>query len=200
MSYNKIYLLQPARKGAAKFFLSLIRRPGWTAQATWDQVAGGSELRPNPAEIVQVAGSRAYPKVDGMISQSLRTCVGSLIGCLVLTTSGLAQEREAERSVSTHAAVGQTIKIRGHVNYTHNCTEVIPTAISVVHPPQYGSLDMRDEVVRSGDPELGHGSKCALSSGLGKVVYYTRKAPGTDVFAYDSVSMNGVVHVHATVK
>jgi hypothetical protein len=125
---------------------------------------------------------------------------GSLIACLALATAASAQEREAERSVSTRAAVGQTVKIRGHVNYSNHCTEVIPTSISVVRPPQFGSLEIRDEVVRSGDPELGHGSKCAGSSGQGKIVTYTRKAPGTDVFAYDSVSMNGVVHVHATVK
>jgi len=135
-----------------------------------------------------------------MIARNIRTFATSLVAGLALATPAPAQEHEAERSVSTHAAVGQTIRIRGHVNYTHHCTEVIPTSISVVHPPQFGSLDIRDEAVRSGDPELGHGSKCAGSSGQGKVVYYTRSAPGTDAFAYDSVSTNGVVHVHANVK
>jgi hypothetical protein len=119
---------------------------------------------------------------------------------LALTCTALGQEREAERRISTHAAVGQTIRIRGHVNYEHHCTEVIPTTISVVRSPQHGNLDIRDESVRSTDPELGHGSKCAGATGAGKVVYYTRKDAGTDLVDYDSVSMNGVVHVHAIVK
>jgi hypothetical protein len=119
---------------------------------------------------------------------------------LALTCTALGQEREAERRISTHAAVGQTIRIRGHVNYEHHCTEVIPTTISVVRSPQHGNLDIRDESVRSTDPELGHGSKCAGATGTGKAVYYTRKDAGTDLVDYDSVSMNGVVHVHAIVK
>ena len=135
-----------------------------------------------------------------MTGAIIRAFAGSLIACLALAMPASAQEREGERSVSTRAAVGQTVRIAGHVNYTHNCTEVIPTSISVVRPPQFGSLDVRDEDVRSGHPELGHGSKCAGASGQGKAVYYTRNGPGTDAFAYDSVSTNGVVYVHATVK
>ena len=137
---------------------------------------------------------------ESMVAGIIRVCVGSLIAGLLLTAPALAQEREGERRVSIHAAVGQTVRIAGHVNYSHNCAEVIPTTISVVRPPQFGSLDVRDEDVRSGHPELGHGSKCAGASGSGKAVYYTRNGPGTDAFAYDSVSTNGVVHVHATVK
>jgi len=135
-----------------------------------------------------------------MIASNIRTFAASLIAGLLLTAPASAQEREAERTVSAHAAVGQTIRISGHVNYTHQCTEVIPTTVSVVRPPQYGALDIRDETVRSTVPELGHGSKCAGASGQGKGVYYTRKAPGTDALAYNSVSSNGVVHVHATIR
>jgi hypothetical protein len=134
-----------------------------------------------------------------MIAQSIRTCIGSLIAFLALTTWATGQH-EAERRISTHAAVGQTIRIHGHVNYAHNCGDVVPTAISVVQAPRYGALETRDEVVRSTDPELGHGSKCAGASGMGKVVYYTRRSPGTDALDYDSVSTNGVVHVHVIVK
>jgi hypothetical protein len=131
----------------------------------------------------------------------MRTGAGSfLIVSLVLTAPALAQEREGERTVSTRAAVGQTVRLSGHVNYTRHCAEVIPTTISVVRSPQYGSLDIRDEAVRADVPQLGHGSKCAGSSGLGKGVYYSRKAPGTEAIAYDSVSTNGVVHVHANVR
>jgi hypothetical protein len=142
----------------------------------------------------------ARPKGEAMTTRSFAACAAWLVASLLWVTAALGQEREAERSVSAHAAVGQTIRLSGHVNYSHNCTEVIPTTVSVVHEPQYGSLDVRDEAVRSGHPELGHGSKCAQASGLGKAVYYSRKAPGTDAIAYDSVSTNGVVHVHATVK
>jgi hypothetical protein len=134
-----------------------------------------------------------------VLDHSVRIFAALLCG-FALTCSALGQEREAERRVSTRAAVGQTIRIRGHVNYSHNCTEVIPTTVSVVRPPQHGSLDIRDESVRSTDPQLGHGSKCAGASGTGKAVYYTRKDAGTDIVDYDSVSTNGVVHVHATVK
>jgi hypothetical protein len=134
-----------------------------------------------------------------MIAQSIRSCVGSLIAFLALTT-GATGQHEAEHRISTHAAVGQTIRIRGHVNYGYNCGDVVPTAISIVHAPRFGALETHDEVVRSTDPELGHGSKCAGASGMGKVVYYTRKSPGIDVLDYDSVSTNGVVHIHVTVQ
>jgi hypothetical protein len=129
----------------------------------------------------------------------IRIAAAALAACLWLSSSAFAQ-REAVRTVESHASVGQTIRLRGHVNYSHECTEVIPTAISVVQAPRHGDLSIRDEVVRSKDPELGHGSKCAGASGTGKVVYYTRVSPGADVFSYDSQSLNGVVHVHATIK
>ena len=38
------------------------------------------------------------------------------------------------------------------------------------------------------------------AGGIGKVVYYTRTSQGADVFAYNSVSLNGVVHVQVTVQ
>jgi hypothetical protein len=34
---------------------------------------------------------------------------------------------------------------------------------------------------------------------MGKVVYYTRKSEGVDVFAYDSASLNGVIRVQAMI-
>jgi hypothetical protein len=136
-----------------------------------------------------------------MIARSTPTCMGSLIAFLALTTwAAAAGQNESEHRISTHAAIGQTIRIRGHVNYSHNCVDVIPTAISVVQAPRYGALETRDEPVRSTDPELGHGSKCAEVTGMGKVVYYTRNNPGIDVFHYDSVSGNGVVHILVTVQ
>jgi hypothetical protein len=136
-----------------------------------------------------------------MIARSTPTCMGSLIAFLALTTwAAAAGQNEAERRVSTHAAIGQTIRVSGHLNYSHNCADVIPTAISEVQAPHYGTLETRDEVVRSTHPELGHGSKCAGVSGMGKVVYYTRNSSGIDVFHYDSVSANGVVHILVTVQ
>jgi hypothetical protein len=113
--------------------------------------------------------------------------------------SGFAQ-RTAEKSIQSHAQMGQTIKIRGHANFDHNCSAVIPTTISVVQAPQHGTLDVRDENIRLTNPELGHGSKCARVQGAGKGVYYTRTSQGSDSFAYDSVSENGVVHLHVIVQ
>jgi hypothetical protein len=121
---------------------------------------------------------------------------GAAVSFLSLTASAFGQQETLGR----HAAIGQTVRLGGHVNYTHNCSDTIPTAISVVQAPRHGTLEVRDEVVRSGHPELGHGSKCAGASGMGKVVNYTRTSQGADVFTYDSVSANGVVHVHVTVQ
>jgi len=109
-------------------------------------------------------------------------------------------QRMAEKHIQSHAAVGQTVRVRGHVNYDQHCSAVIPTTISIVQAPQHGTLDVRDENVRSTDPELGHGSKCAGVQGSGKGVYYTRTSQGADSFAYDSVSENGVVHLHVIVR
>ena len=131
------------------------------------------------------------------------------LGCIVLTcllavtASTLAQER-AERQIQRHAAMGQTVKLGGHVNYDRRrpygrCDIVIPTTIMVVQAPSHGTLAIRDEMVKSADPELGRGDKCRGSSGVGRVVYYTRTSPGSDAFKYDSSSANGVVHVHVTV-
>ncbi|MGB7976773.1 MAG: hypothetical protein WCF81_21050 [Roseiarcus sp.] len=109
-------------------------------------------------------------------------------------------QRMAEKHIRSHAEMGQTVRIRGHVNYEHNCSEVIPTTISVIHVPQHGTLDVRNENVRATDPDLGYGSKCAGVGGGGKGVYYTRTGQGADSFAYDSISGNGVVHLHVIVQ
>jgi hypothetical protein len=130
---------------------------------------------------------------------ALLCAVGATL-CLSLTNFAAAQERMAEKRIQSHAAMGATVRVRGHVNFEHNCAEAIPTTISVVQAPQHGTLDVRDEDVRATDPDLGHGSKCAGVRGAGKVVYYTRASPGADSFAYDSVSGNGVVHIHVTVR
>jgi hypothetical protein len=38
----------------------------------------------------------------------------------------------------------------------------------------------------------GRGNKCRGSSGMGRVVYYTRTSAGPDEFKHDSLSGNGV--------
>jgi hypothetical protein len=135
------------------------------------------------------------------MAASVRIWQGAAAFALMLAAAApAAAQHVAERRIQTNASMGQTVRLRGHVNYAHNCTEVIPTTISVVQGPQHGTLDVRDEVVRSTDPDLGHGSKCAGASGEGKTVYYTRTSPGVDAFAYDSVSENGVVHLHVVVR
>jgi len=123
---------------------------------------------------------------------------------LAVTASTSAQER-AERQIQRHAEIGQTVRLGGHVNYHRahmdygGCDIVIPTTITVVQAPSHGTLAIRDEMVKSEQPVLGHGDKCRGASGLGKAVYYTRTSPGADKFKYDSSSDNGVVHVDVTV-
>jgi hypothetical protein len=90
------------------------------------------------------------------------------------------------------------MRLRGHVNFSHGCSDVIPTDVIVVQAPLYGTLTIKDEVVHSTDAELGRG--CVGSSGMGKVVYYARIHEGTDSFSYDSASSNGVVHVYVTAR
>jgi hypothetical protein len=107
-------------------------------------------------------------------------------------------QQEAERQVRVEAAMGQMVRLRGHVNYSHDCSDVIPSEITVIQAPLYGALTIEDEVVLSTDAEFGRG--CIGSSGMGKVVYYARVHEGTDSFSYDSASLNGVVHVYVTVR
>jgi hypothetical protein len=114
-------------------------------------------------------------------------------------SSGVGAEHQiAERQLERHVAVGESVRLRGHVNY-HPCGSVIPTDIIVVQPPSHGTLSVRDEVVTSTDPELGTRDRCKGYSGQGKVVYYTRTGSGTDKFRYSSSSSNGEVRVSVTV-
>lgn len=108
--------------------------------------------------------------------------------------------REAERKIQAYASVGETIRLRGHLNYSHHCREVVPTHLTVVQTPHHGTLSVRDEAVTLTNPELVHSLECAAATGMGKAVYYTRTSDGVDVFGYNSVSSNGVVHVHAMIE
>jgi hypothetical protein len=114
-------------------------------------------------------------------------------------SSALGAERQiAERQLERHAAVGETVRLRGHVNY-HPCGSVIPTTIIFVQPPSHGTLSVRDEIVTSFDPELGTRDRCKGYSGQGKVIYYTRTTSGTDKFRYTSSSSNGEVRVSVSI-
>jgi hypothetical protein len=123
-------------------------------------------------------------------------CCLVFLGMLWVVGSGHAAN-EAEHHFQRHAAVGQTIRIRGHVNY-HICGLVINTTITVVRNPAHGTLTTKDEIVKSVDPELGN-RKCKGFSGEGKVVYYTRTSSGPDNFYYTSSSANGVVRMYMTI-
>jgi hypothetical protein len=112
-------------------------------------------------------------------------------------TPALAQG--VEHHLERHAGLGETVKLRGHVNY-RPCGNVIATAIVVNVAPTHGALAVRDEIVRSIDPDLGNGDKCKGNSGQGKVVYYTRTSLGEDRFRYTSSSMNGDVRIDVTVN
>ncbi len=132
-----------------------------------------------------------------MIFRNTLTCAFA-IACSMSATIPAWGQQEAERQVQVDAAIGQTMRLRGHVNYSHGCSDVIPTDITVIQAPLYGTLTIKNEVVHAKDAELGRG--CVGSSGMGKVVYYTRAHEGTDSFSYDSASSNGVVHVYVTVR
>jgi hypothetical protein len=136
---------------------------------------------------------------EGHPMQRLRRLAGAVALSLSVVAAASAQsQHEAERHIRRHAEVGETVRLRGHVNY-HLCDTVIPTTIVVVNAPSHGTLAVHDEIVKSTNPELGRGDKCQGNSGMGRVVYYTRTTPGTDVFRYDSTSDNGVVHIDVTV-
>jgi hypothetical protein len=149
------------------------------------------------------------------MSQSFRIFIVALAGCLLASCSltptlnapagYLAPEvadghRKAEREIQAYALVGETIRLRGHLNYSHYCHKVIPTHLNVVQAPQHGTLSVRDEAVTLTNPELGHNRGCAGATGMGKAIYYTRASEGADVLDYDSVSSNGVVRVHAMIE
>jgi hypothetical protein len=118
-----------------------------------------------------------------------------VVATLVWLTPALSQEHHLER----RAQIGETVRLRGHVNY-HPCGYVIATAIVVNVAPGHGTLSVRDEIVQSTDPDLGKADKCQGYSGQGKVVYYTRTSSGEDRFAYTSSSLNGEVHIDVTVN
>ena len=123
-----------------------------------------------------------------------RLAIG-VVAALLSLTPAFGQEHHLER----HAAIGETVRVRGHVNY-HGCGSAIATAIVVNVEPVHGTLSVRDEIVPTIDPDLGKGDRCKGSSGEGKVVYYTRTSPGDDRFAYRSSSLNGEVRVAVTVN
>ena len=112
-----------------------------------------------------------------MIFRNTLTCAFA-IACSMSATIPAWGQQEAERQVQVDAAIGQTMRLRGHVNYSHGCSDVIPTDITVIQAPLYGTLTIKNEVVHAKDAELGRG--CVGSSGMGKVVYYTRAHEGTD--------------------
>jgi len=148
------------------------------------------------------------------MDKSFRVFVAVLPSCLALTScsspTALTQydspvgytalvaahdQREAEREIQAHASVGETIRLWGHLNFSGDCQTVAPTNVRVVRAPQHGTLSLADEEVTLTNPELGANRACKGATGMGKVVYYTRTGEGVDVFAYDSVSLNGVIRV-----
>jgi hypothetical protein len=167
-------------------------------------MAAGSITRATP-------GSMAGTKTMG---KHFRIFVAALPSCLALTSCSsppaitqndspvgyvalvaARDEREAEREIQAHASVGETIRLWGHLNFSGNCQTVAPTNVRVVRAPQHGTLSLGDEEVTLTNPELGANRECKGATGMGKVVYYTRTSEGVDVFAYDSVSLNGVIRV-----
>ena len=121
---------------------------------------------------------------------------GGLVLACSLGAAAATLAYNAERRVERRAAVGETVRLRGHINYQRGCA-VIPTIITVVQPPRHGTLAIRDESATLADPIFG--DQCRGQSGTGKVVYYTRTSLGTDTFDHESSSDNGVVRVFVTI-
>jgi hypothetical protein len=147
------------------------------------------ELRPASRTLSMAAGS-GVPPVGRRLFWA-----GVALACS-LGAAAVAFAHDTERRVERHAAVGETVRVRGHVNFGRGCG-TIPTNITVVQPPRHGTLAVRDETVQGGDPVFGAG--CRDLWGNGKAVYYTRTSLGTDTFDYDSSSEHGVVHIFVTV-
>src|SRR5271166_4412336 len=132
-----------------------------------------------------------------MIFRSTLTCAFALACSVSIIVPSFGQQ-EAERQVQRDAAVGQTVRLRGFVNFSNDCSGVTPTEIIVIQAPLYGTLTIKNEIVRPTDAVFGRG--CIGSSGMGKAVYYTRTHEGIDSFSYDAAWLNGVIHVYVTVR
>jgi hypothetical protein len=116
-------------------------------------------------------------------------------GIVLLCSLGMATSIWA-RDLHAHAAVGRTVRVWGSVNFSEHCSSVVETMITVTQSPAYGSVSIRDEIVKQNSPDSG---SCGRQSGMGKVVYYTRTSPGIDHFKYTSSSSAGAVDHDVTI-
>ena len=57
------------------------------------------------------------------------------IACSMNSTIPAWGQQEAERQVYVDAAMGQTMRLRGHVSFSQGCSIVIPNDITVIQTP-----------------------------------------------------------------
>ena len=126
-----------------------------------------------------------------------------LVGGIALTCSlimtPLVREGHAGPGGSDlhrHAALGQTVKVFGHIMFGRSCT-ALDVSINVTQAPTHGTISTRKEDVKLSD--VGFGSKCVGNNFTGTVVYYTRTSPGVDHFEYTDWSSVGAMNHVVTV-
>jgi hypothetical protein len=86
------------------------------------------------------------------------------------------------RDLNINAAVGQQVRVFGHVRFARDCRPGAVPDMTIVDAPKLGTLTVRTETVTLTNPDFG---TCpAGSAGLGTVVYYTAEASGQDRFHY----------------
>ena len=132
-----------------------------------------------------------------MIFRNILTCALALAGALSVIVSALGQQ-EAERQVQRDAAIGQTVRVRGHVNYSHNCSDVVPTAIAVIQAPRARNAcnKRRNCFVR---PMRSSEAAASAAAAWEKpcITPVSMRAPMRSTTTL--TSLNGVVHVHVAI-
>ena len=86
------------------------------------------------------------------------------------------------RDLHIDGAVGQQVRVFGHVRFTRDCSPAAIPQMTVVAAPKLGKLAATTETVTMTNPDFGN---CpAASAGPGTVVYYTAQMSGQDSFHY----------------
>jgi hypothetical protein len=86
------------------------------------------------------------------------------------------------RDLHITAAIGQQVRVFGHVRFADDCEPGAIPEMAIVTPPELGELYSKVEPVTLTSPDFG-----TCPPGLtapGKVVYYTAQKSGHDSFHY----------------
>jgi hypothetical protein len=99
----------------------------------------------------------------------------------VLALMSLPSQAEA-RDLRIAAAVGQLVRVFGHVRFADDCEPGPIPEMAIVAPPLLGELSSKVEPVTLTSPDFG---RCPTGlTAPGKVVYYTARNSGHDTFHY----------------